>query len=377
MEDFNEIKNAIGDLDQDVGTDTSLAQSTESITITSSDPIMNLQNQVMRLTAENAEMRRLLNDLRGKVLPIIAEFSGSRPRSKIKLPKRDLFGPRPPTSDMGDETDTNSVVDVGTPSSVRSISIASRSDNVNPFTSMIENSASSPSVFKSNSAVAPQGYVGKKSVWGTALASYLVAATRYYIAKTNTDALMIDERALVRNCTMIAPVLYEAAVYKSLPTVKDPQTSYLATAISRMDKNDVPVSDAKTWTDMLEYQDGKDVLYVINTIIKMAMLVPEAVSHPVSQIIPILVPPVSRVVDGKSIFAMSASGSVRVTPSQWEVWCSILKEGALTKYIKYRLSNMKETQVVAKMVSEIRPEDMVEKKNHNKIREIAPFTIRR
>lgn len=44
-----------------------------------------------------------------------------------------------------------------------------------------------------------------------------------------------------------------------------------------------------------------------------------------------------------------------------DVWCSILKEPALVRYIKYKLSGMKETQVVARMMSKMRTSDLTKK----------------
>lgn len=89
-----------------------------------------------------------------------------------------------------------------------------------------------------------------------------------------------------------------------------------------MSKDDLPVSDAETWSLMMQYQDGKDVLAVVNAMIMTMKQVPEAIVHPVSQVVRIMVPPVVRVVDDIPKFAMSANVHLNTRPSQWEVWMS-------------------------------------------------------
>lgn len=109
-------------------------------------------------------------------------------------------------------------------------------------------------------------------------------------------------------------------------------------------------------------------------------MVPESVPHPISQIIPFPVPPVVRIVpkDGVTIpiFAMSASANVSMLPNEWERWCSILKEDALPKHIKYRISGMKEPQVVSRMVTEMKSSELTEKRNVQAMGELAPFTVK-
>jgi hypothetical protein len=117
---------------------------------------------------------------------------------------------------------------------------------------------------------------------------------------------------------------------------------------------------------MLKYGDGRDVINVINTVVRYAYTVPEAFSHPISQLITDLRPPVVRSVNDTetrrpiSIFATSAGADVIMKPNVWEVWCSNLKAHTLVKYINYKLSGMKLTAIVAKMVDEMKPSELVE-----------------
>lgn len=376
MEGFEDIKKALATEDDNMSEDESRITNDNRITVMNSDPIANLQNQVIQLMSENSELKSRVTALEAKIVPLIMSSPENADRSRITAPKSDLFGPKPPPSSVKNDNDDDSIVNINATPSLISTEGRSTIENTNPFANRSVIDSSNQSVFKSNSAIAPQGYVTKKSLWGSALASLLVAATRYYITKTNLNLMMVDELRLMKVCTMIAPTLYYQAMHRDLPDTKNPATRYLSKAISRMDKNDLPVSTASDWSMMMEYQDGKDVLSVLNAMIVMAKQVPEAITHPVSQIISIMVPPVVRKVNGEPKFAISADGSPDLSPSQWEIWCSVLKEGALVKYIKYRLSGMKETQVVAKMMNEMRASDLTEKKNVNTIGKIAPFTMR-
>lgn len=374
MENFEEIKTALRDDDSDECA--ALAGDRRRITITSSDPMMNMQNQIVALISENTDLKTRVSTLEAKVNSLIFNTPASVDRSRVKLPSTDLFTMTPTPMNAHIDEDSDAVMNgsrTRTPSSSRG---RPPSEVPNPFADSSRFTAASSTTFKSNSAVAPQGYVGKKSVWGTAMASMLVAASRYYISKTGSDMMMIDELRLMKNCTIIVPVFYFAALHRDLPDVKHPCTRYLSNAISRMDKNEVPISDAETWVYMKKYQDGKDVGTVLDTVVRMMKRIPEVVTHPVSQIVSMLLPPVTRTVNEKAIFAVASGMDVSLSPTQWESWCSILKEQALVKYIKYRLSGMSETQVVAKMVSEMRPSDLTEKKNLNMIDTIAPFTMR-
>lgn len=373
MEDFEEIRNALRDDDRD-GTD-STGMSSHRITVMGTDPMMNMQNQIIRLISENTDLIARMSALEAKVVSLIDVVSQGSDRSKVKVPTKELFTMTPTHAESQVDDSSSSIVDVARDRSVTPAKSRAPSESLNPFSEASRSTNASLSVFKSNSAIAPQGYVGKKSVWGTALASMLVGATRYYISKTNSDMMMIDERRLMKNCIMIMPTLYFAALHKDLPDVKNPATKYLSNAISRMDKNDVPTSDAETWMRMKQYQDGKDVVSVLETVIMIMKAIPEVVTHPVSQVVPMMIPPVVRSMNDNPIFAIGATHKATLAPNQWETWCSILKEGALVKYIKYRLAGMNEAQVVSKMVGEIRRSDLVEKKNQTMIDDIAPFTI--
>jgi len=357
FDNFEEIRRAIDPDDSGP----SAGPSTEKITVMSTDPMASILAQMSMLRNENVELRKRVDKLESMILPLVIESKKERIRTRVMTPNRDMFGMRRPDSGGGGSggsspTRTGSVSTMGP---------LGGTAFVNPFETINTTPTPVGMPGKSNSAIAQMGYVGKKQLWGTAVASYLIGACRYYIAKTNSDLITIDEGLLMKNMTAIVSTLYSSMAHKDLPAVKDPRSTYLAKAISRLDKNDVPVSNAQTWTDMIKTQDGDDVVTIINIIISSAKRAPEAVAHPVSQIIPFLVVPISRVVSGKPIFAMVPSGSVSIIPTRWEHWCSILKDNALTKHIQYRMAGMTETAVVSKMVTEMRPTDLDRERQHD------------
>ena len=385
MDDFEEIRSVVDSIDTsaDGNTDTTAdtATATRSITITNSDPIVHLQNQINDMRAEVTDTKRIMNDLMGKITPLINIMTAERNRSVAKVEESNFFKMTPPDVRTEIDADTNSMVNISTTSSVVSDS------NDNPFMTTPRNTKMnmmmSRNGLKSSSATASMGYVRNKDVWGTALGSLLIAAARYYIAKSGRDMVMIDEAAVVKNCITIMPAIYSATMHKRLPGVKDPTTTYLSNVISRMDKTDIPISDADTWVKMLKFTDGKDVMSIINNVIKYASLVPEAFVHPISQLITNLITPVARSINVEnnpepiSIFAMSSGTNMSSTPNPWEVWCSILKADALVKYVNYRISGMKQPAVVAKMVSEMKESELTDKKNIDTLRNVAPFSMRR
>lgn len=56
------------------------------------------------------------------------------------------------------------------------------------------------------------GYNGKAAAWGVAMASVIVAASRYYVTKKHVPGLMIDEQHLKKNCITTAPVIYSKMI---------------------------------------------------------------------------------------------------------------------------------------------------------------------
>lgn len=377
MDEFEKIEKALDDL----GGETTMADGTTSsladqITVMSTDPIETLRAQVAMLVSQNAAMKRRLDDLEGKVLPLLTSKVGNRKRTEAKLPVTDMYarlnlgtGSSRAIS-VGDDGDTSSMVSVSRPPSVTSTPGGNTREIINPFANMTTNMNQDydmgRKVVKGNSAVSQYGYSNSKQVWGTALACMLIATTNFYIQKTNQEMLRVEEKIVVTNCIRTVSVLYTQALHRPLPDVKDHATSALAQLISKKDPVDIPVVDAKTWWAVGQNADGKDILRILDTVIRLMKMTPEIIAHPVSQVVGFMIPPMIRLAPPERgaypIFAVSATANVSLLPNEWERWCSILKEDALTKYVKYRLSGMKEPQVVSKMVSEMKSSELTDKK---------------
>jgi hypothetical protein len=75
MDDFKEIRSAVDNCttftDASVTSSEGKAKLTKSITVTNSDPIVHLQNLINEIKAENAELRKIMKDLSGKIMPLI------------------------------------------------------------------------------------------------------------------------------------------------------------------------------------------------------------------------------------------------------------------------------------------------------------------
>lgn len=398
MNNYDDIEKAIGNLSMSGDDDTGEFEGVDELTGTNMVAI--LQQRVDTLMNENIELNRRLKEIEAKVVPMYAFFCKSPERSKFDFPDDNRVRDRYVTEDVNLNgapsriNRTDSFVDVETNSTTSAISSpghrhggvhlrehaiptsppprtptrnSAPPQSVNPFSAYLENTNRTESMFKSNSATAPMGYVKKGDVWGTAIVSFLTAATRYYIAKKNSKMLMIDEMKMAAVYSRIVPVFYEKFMNKELPGVSSPITFRLSQAISRTRKDDIPMSDARSWVDLEKTQEGSDIMTIIRFVLTAAKSVPEAMVHPISQLIPFIYSQPVMVQDGKAFFAIAANAEVNPVPNSWESWCMVLKHDALVKYVRYRLENLTPGEAINRMTSEMKPAELGEKKNWEKI----------
>ena len=130
-----------------------------------------------------------------------------------------------------------------------------------------------PSVVKSHSAIADRGYTTKASLWGSCLASLLVACMRRYILKTGESMHVIDESILISTYREVVGDLYRKIKFTDLP------------AVSRPDRNTLTTSTARDWLDISKHADGVEAMAVIESMILAAKMVPEAMIHPISKVV--------------------------------------------------------------------------------------------
>ncbi|RYP02623.1 hypothetical protein DL764_005705 [Monosporascus ibericus] len=136
--------------------------------VTSTDLIATLTMQMQMPLNENSG----LNSLERTVQPIYSASKKPSDWSKVMLVSRYAYRSmsKPRLSDSGIKRDTDQEEDL-----TADLDVGRHS----PSTSL--------AYLKSNSAIAAQGYVGKSTLWGTALASLLIAMIRYYIEKGRDD----------------------------------------------------------------------------------------------------------------------------------------------------------------------------------------------
>lgn len=146
-------------------------------------------------------------------------------------------------------------------------------------------SMSTPSVFKSNSAISNKSYYNKASIWGTVFASPLVSCTRTYIQKSGDIEHMIDEKSIMKTCVGVVGDLYTRSSFREPPQVQSNEVTILSSMFSRKNKNEVPMSSVSTWTSMMNHTDGAPCISIIEHIMKSAKMVPEALTHPISRIV--------------------------------------------------------------------------------------------
>lgn len=120
--------------------------------------------------------------------------------------------------------------------------------------------------------VAPQGYMQKANIWCTELASMMLHAIRYYATKKNMGMTMVNETKESKVFTTIFPVLDEVAMCK--PGVMDTSALYLTKTISRMSKEDAPISHPAGSRTCARTEETS--LSVLRTIVKTAKLALEA-----------------------------------------------------------------------------------------------------
>jgi hypothetical protein len=404
MNDYTEIERAIGNVDINTDDDTDEYEGVNELTGTNMVAI--LQQRVDMLMSENIALNKRIEELEAKVMPMYVQFVKTSDRPEMKFASenhiRESYVSEATALDMTPKrrSNTDSFVNVDTGRSASSpsevvhprvrdvagdhapllspvprASTPTRSADLNPFTTYFESTRRTDSIFKSNSATAPMGYVRKGNVWGTALTSFLTAAMRYYITKKNASMLMVDEGKMAAVYSRLVPVLYENYMAKSLPGVSDPLTFRLSQAISRTEKNQIPLSYAHTWEELERTQEGRDIMSIMRVLVVASKAVPEAMVYPVSQLIPYIHRNLTRQVGSDVVFAIDSEVVVKPTPSPWESWCLILKMDALVKYVKYRLSGMTTLETVDRMTSEMKPEELTEKKNWDKLVRFNPVMM--
>lgn len=185
---------------------------------------------------------------------------------------------------------------------------------------------------------------------------------RKYIQFTGESGHIIDEKFLMRTYCKIIPDLYSRVKCAELPAVQSQDALFMSKVFSRKDPNDVPVSTANTWWEMNQHADGAAC---------MSVMVPEALMHPISQLIENMNQPVVRNGSRGPSYSIPSSTKISLVPNGPYNFCKYLKVASLKTYVKYRLQGDTESATISKMLQTMRETDMFDNKNLHRGRELV------
>ena len=327
----------------------------------------NIESKVNRIETEHSAMRR--DWIKNKVRP----SAGVPDMDALKISDSPSFRQKESSTVIKRNMDEESFTNVSAARSEASAPVAnvfydSYALNSQGSVSVFTNS---PGVVKGRSGISNMGYNTKGDVWGVALASVLIGCMRKYIMNTYETGHMIREPTVAATYTTICSLLYDKVKSADVPPVHSPTTRFLAKMLIRAPKSkEVPQSDAKTWADAKEHTDGEEAMGVLESMIIGAKLVPEVMQHPISQLIPQLHVPLIRVSSGTPFFAIPASARVSMSPSTWEVLCSLMKDSALKVWIGHRLRGENEVKTMDIMFSTMKESEIFSKTDMFKARNV-------
>ncbi|KAL9122246.1 MAG: hypothetical protein Q9187_001198 [Circinaria calcarea] len=348
--------------------------------ISSSDKFTELLEAVMsiKITVEGFDKR--LTKLEFTVESLKKDRNKDRPRQTAMMPNLDamrhsaspVFGSTKPLPSMRRDDDTESFSNVsvtktdlsGPITGMDTISYMDRTPNPALF------STSTMTPFKTNSAIANRGYDTKLALWGTCFASLVIACMRKYIQFTGETGHIIDERFLMKTYCKIIPDLYTRVKCAELPAVQSQDALFMSKVFSRKDPSDVPVSTANTWWEMNQHADGAACMSVIESVFMAAKMVPEALMHPISQLVENMNQPVVRNSPKGPSFSIPSSTKISLVPNGPENFCRYLKVASLKTYVKYRLQGDNESTTISKMLQTMRETDLFDNKNLHRGREL-------
>jgi hypothetical protein len=223
---------------------------------------------------------------------------------------------------------------------------------------------------KSRSALASRGYGDKLQVWGVGFASLMYACIMKYMQFTGETAHVIDGIDLMKTYSKIVDVLYARIKSADLPAVQSASANFMASSFSRKDSESLPESTAKDWFELSQHPDGVECMSVIESIFMAAKMVPEAMVHPVSQLIPQMHSPVVRKTPKGPSFSIVSTAKVSVSPNGYENFCRYLKKNALKTYVRYRLDGKNEDEAIVLMSQSMKDTEMFDGKNLHRGREL-------
>jgi hypothetical protein len=369
MDPIDDIVNLVN---ADGGSDEGTGEIVGGIATTGSDRIEEILTMLRSIAMTMGSMDKRMSALEASVASMNRRMTQNKPRTLAALPNPDALkiteSPvfKSPSSASGVSTPRNHEPSGSAPSIMNTPTemLGTSHFHQNVTGSSIPFGFPSRGVVKSHSAIADRGYTTKASLWGTCLASLLVACMRRYILKTGESMHVIDENILMSTYREIVGDLYRKIKFTDLPAVSSPSASFMATTFSRPDKNTLTTSTASDWLEISKHADGVEAMAVIESMVLAAKMVPEAMIHPISKMVEqIKIPIVMENSKGQAVFSIPKGTEIPTTPGPYENCCRIFKAKALRTYVTNRLAGADESTALSTMIKTMRESEMFDQSN--------------
>ncbi|KAK5162693.1 uncharacterized protein LTR77_011246 [Saxophila tyrrhenica] len=378
MSDNNVIDGLIGLKVEDDDSDVSIHGDGAEVQLDNTDRNTEMAENVRAMKMMMETMMKRMDRLESEMKVVKASSHKSKTRDAFAMPNPDahrhtaspIFRSRDSEVSVAQDDDTESFTNVS-----RTRSEAER-PNPDRTTSSYMTKVMSPSVFlgsggnKSRSALSNRGYSNKAEVWGVCFASLMHACINKYIQFRGEVGHVIDGIVIMRTYSNIVELLYNKIKSSDLPAVQASSSNFMATSFSRSNSNSLPESTARDWFDLSQHPDGAECMSVIQSVFQGAKLVPEAMVHPISQLIPQMLSPVIRKTPNGPTFSIVSTAKVSMSPTGHENFCKYLKMSALKTYVRYRLDGASEDDSILAMSRTLKDTEMFDGKNLHRGREI-------
>ncbi len=372
------IDDLIGLKLEDDDSDRSVIGGRDEVQLGTVDKDTEMMEMMRSMKMAMEDMVKRMDRLESEVKVVKTSSNKARPRDTFAMPNPDahrhtaspLFKSRDSEVSMVRDDDTESFTNVS-----RTRSEIGRPDPERT-TSSYMSKIMGPSVFlgsggtKSRSALSNRGYSNKTELWGVCFASLMNGCIKRYMQATGETGHVIDGIIMMKTYSKIVDLLYSRIKSGDLPAVQADSSNFMATSFSRKDSNSLPESTAGDWLELSQHSDGAECMSVIQSIFMGARMVPEAMVHPISQLIPQIVPPVVRKTPKGPAFAIPNTAKMSMSPSGHENFCKYLKVAALKVYVRYRLDGKTEDESVILVSQSLKDTEMFDGKNLHRGREL-------
>ena len=352
----------------------------DEVKISKTDEISDLKETIMSMKIMMETMDSRISTLELKVSSLEIDRPKIRHKTTATMPDPDalrhtnspMFTMKRTNTSTSKNADTDSFTNVSKAKS--EISSPATNDDTNTYMNRQPNAAvftmSNSKLFKNNSAISSRGYENKLTLWGTVFTSLVVGAMKKYIQTTGEVSHIIDELFLMKTYNKIVSELYVKVKFAQLPAVQSHEALLLSKLFKRNNTEEVPESDARTWSQLATHTDGASCMAVIENLFTAAKMVPEAMMHPMSQLIENMVQPVVRESPNGPVFAIPKTTRISNSPNGSERLCMYLKKDSLVVYVRRRLDGDSPVLAAAALVETMKDTDLFDSKHLSRGRDL-------